>query len=428
MAWDDFYNQDGALTSQRKSEFVQTSDWQLRMHLLTLQGGIDLPFGLGASVVLPFVQAGSTRAWDGLKGTPNAGFDEAGTPLTSSTDRGVGDIEARLRADVGTLVGWKGAFAPRVNVNVGAVAPTGHFIVKGDFDDSRYASVGRGVWWATGGIDVSGPVHERVGYLVQGVIRKPFGTLHGVDGYLFRWGPEVRLTAGPTFQILPGRLMAALGVEWQWRDPGEERITSSLPVEPFPNGGGSFYSATATVQVQLPGGFSWLVNARLPFGFDVLGIQPVAGPGIFTGVTWSWSPASANDGKEIVAQAKALQPGDAAPTPLIAGLLAPGKVTIVDYWAEWCEPCKKLAPELERFATGRPDVALRKVDATDWTPAEMATHLAAVPGLPAVDIYGADGRLIVRLVGPPCFGYADHVPKPAAAVDAPASPTATEIP
>ncbi len=427
MAWDDFYNQDGPLSAQRKSEFVQTKDWQLRMHLMTLQAGIDLPLGLGASVVLPLVQAESSRAWDGLKGSPNAGFDDAGTPLIASNDRGVGDLEARLRADVGALVGWRGTSAPRLVVSVGGVAPTGHFIVKGDFDDSRYASVGRGVWWLTGGVDVSGQVHERVGYLVQGAARLPLGTLHGVDGYLFRWGPELRLTAGPTFQIVPGRLMAALGVEYQWRDPGEERITASLPIEPFPNGGGSFYSAIATIQVQLPAGFSWIVNTRLPFGFDVLGIQPVAGPGVFTGVTWTWSPAT-TDHVEASASAKPLLPGEAAPTPLIAGLLTPGKVTIVDYWAEWCEPCKKLAPELERFAAGRPDVALRKVDATDWTPSEMGTHLAAVPGLPAVDVYGGDGRLIVRLVGPACFGYADHVPPPTLPASPPTSATATEIP
>jgi len=27
--------------------------------------------------------------------------------------------------------------------------------------------------------------------------------------------------------------------------------------------------------------------------------------------------------------------------------IAPGKVTIVDFWATWCEPCKKSFPKLQ---------------------------------------------------------------------------------
>jgi peroxiredoxin len=50
----------------------------------------------------------------------------------------------------------------------------------------------------------------------------------------------------------------------------------------------------------------------------------------------------------------AVRQGDVAPTFTLDSLngqgklaIAPGKVTIVDFWATWCEPCKKSFPKLQ---------------------------------------------------------------------------------
>lgn len=388
------------------------------MHLVSLQGGVDLAQGLGLQLTAPFVRAGSVRSHDGV--SEISGVDADGIDLMESSDQGLGDVEARLRLQLNTLTGLSGGAMPRVLLHAGAVAPTGNFIVKGQADTSRYVSVGRGVWWVLAGADVSGQIVDRVGYLAQIAARLPMGTVHGLDGYLFRWGPEVRVNVGPTASIVPGLLSAALSAEVLWRDPGEERIFSESALEPFPNGGGTFWTATATVQVQLPANLALVASGRLPLAFDVNGIQPGVGPSIFAGISWNW--AAAPDAAAKPAGPPAWKVGEPPRSKLIADLLVPGKITIVDYWATWCGPCKKLAPLVEAFAASRDDVELRKVDATEWGLAEMSAHLPAVAGLPVLDVYGRDGKLIARRVGPPCFDFAADVPAPLPAEATPTAP------
>ena len=51
-----------------------------------------------------------------------------------------------------------------------------------------------------------------------------------------------------------------------------------------------------------------------------------------------------------------MKQGDKAPNFTIDSMngagkmtVAPGKVTIVDFWATWCEPCKKSFPKLQEL-------------------------------------------------------------------------------
>lgn len=77
--------------------------------------------------------------------------------------------------------------------------------------------------------------------------------------------------------------------------------------------------------------------------------------------------------------------------------LAHGKVTIVEFYATWCAPCRELAPVLERIAQEDADVAIRKVDIVRWgSPVADQYNITAVPRL---QIYGADGTLVRTLAG-----------------------------
>jgi thiol-disulfide isomerase/thioredoxin len=76
----------------------------------------------------------------------------------------------------------------------------------------------------------------------------------------------------------------------------------------------------------------------------------------------------------------------------------PGKVTIFDFWATWCEPCKTLEPALVEIARKYPDVvAIRRVDALDWDSEAVAKYLT--PGgfnLPHLKVFDPSGKMVLE--------------------------------
>jgi thioredoxin 1 len=82
----------------------------------------------------------------------------------------------------------------------------------------------------------------------------------------------------------------------------------------------------------------------------------------------------------------------------LADYIVKGKTTIVDFFSEFCPPCRAIGPKLEALAGRRDDIYVVKVDINrpgvqgiDWqSPAARQFGLQAIPNF---QVYGPDGKL-----------------------------------
>jgi len=77
--------------------------------------------------------------------------------------------------------------------------------------------------------------------------------------------------------------------------------------------------------------------------------------------------------------------------------LAFGSVTVVDFYADWCGPCRRLSPSLEQMARSDPEIALRKIDIVNWRTAVVQQF--NIHSIPQVNIYNRSGQLVGTVVG-----------------------------
>jgi len=71
-------------------------------------------------------------------------------------------------------------------------------------------------------------------------------------------------------------------------------------------------------------------------------------------------------------------------------------VVLVDFWAEWCGPCRRLAPTVDALAAdydGRATVAKMNVDENPDVPSRYA-----IRGIPTLLLF-KDGQLAETIVG-----------------------------
>ncbi len=374
---------------------------QVKMHLVTLTAGIDSPWGTGLTVVLPWVSLWRDDNFLQFQRNDTLGV----------TESGMADAEIRVRQDLSQALDLRSG--PRLGATFGVVTNTGKYLaapgasktyIAGQTDTNatgnRDVSIGRGVWWLIGDVDASYSPLRRL--MVYGNVqyRQPLG--YAVDG--FGWGAEMRGSMGARFTIIDKYLSVAASADLQHRDSATYLSPDDGNRIGYPNGGGNSLYLTPSISSTPIEGTTVALAMRQPLYEYVVGQQAVQNTAFFVTVSGSLGFG----GKSVVPPAPASTAviGQTAQVPEIAALVEPGKITLIDYWATWCAPCMKLGPRLEEFAKEHSQIAVARVDATAWEPAQWSKFLPDAPGLPVIDVFGQDGKLLRRLVGPDAEDFA----------------------
>ncbi len=80
----------------------------------------------------------------------------------------------------------------------------------------------------------------------------------------------------------------------------------------------------------------------------------------------------------------------------LKNILENGKgIVVVDFFAEWCGPCKMFAPVLEQVAKEKPDWTVVKLDIDQDMDFAMSMSVVAVPTMVVFE----DGEEIARTQG-----------------------------
>jgi thioredoxin 1 len=70
-------------------------------------------------------------------------------------------------------------------------------------------------------------------------------------------------------------------------------------------------------------------------------------------------------------------------------------ITLVDWWASWCGPCRMFAPVFEAASDQNADITFGKIDTEDQPELSMAAQIASIPTLMAF----RDGILVFSQPG-----------------------------
>jgi len=90
-------------------------------------------------------------------------------------------------------------------------------------------------------------------------------------------------------------------------------------------------------------------------------------------------------------------PASASRSPA-SGSIQPerGKITIVDFYADWCGPCRKIGPVLEKIAEGNSDIVLQKVNIDKHHDLAQEYNVTAIPH---IIIYDKGADVVDTIIG-----------------------------
>ncbi len=78
-----------------------------------------------------------------------------------------------------------------------------------------------------------------------------------------------------------------------------------------------------------------------------------------------------------------------------AEVLKSDKKVVVDFYADWCGPCKMLSPILEKIGEERPDIKICKVNVDECSELAAAYGVSSIPMLMLIE----SGKTLSTTVG-----------------------------
>jgi thiol-disulfide isomerase/thioredoxin len=311
--------------------------------------------------------------------------------LEQRTDDGLGDLELRVRQAASP---WLAGSRWSAGAAIGAALPTGDYVARSGAanlpEEAAGLALGRGVTWWLVEVDGRREIARRGSAFAQITARGPLGRTD--DDY--QWGPEARATVGGRIAV-GWRLAAVVSTDVQWQagatepdpfDPGGRLDAASV--------GGWHWTVSPAIAIDLPGGVAAIAGARVPIADDVVGNQLVAGVGAFFALS--------------ISHAVTRRPPPVARRPVESPGPAAGTITVIDYWASWCAPCREVERLLDAAAPRWPDVRIVRVDVT--TPPDGTNGLpSGASGLPAIEIFDDTGARWALLFGDEALQVVDRI-------------------
>lgn len=75
--------------------------------------------------------------------------------------------------------------------------------------------------------------------------------------------------------------------------------------------------------------------------------------------------------------------------------VAAAPLAMVDFWADWCGPCKMIAPVLEQIAAEHPELTIAKMNIDDDASVAVSYGVTGIPTL----LLFEDGQVKQTVVG-----------------------------
>jgi thiol-disulfide isomerase/thioredoxin len=326
---------------------------------------------------------------------------------------GFGDLELGGAYDFAALWG-AGGYRPSLRLRAGIGLPTGKESTLTSADSEAppsVLSIGLASYSAVTELTFTQFLSSRVAIMAPISTRVPLGkTESGKDfGNVFRYGGSL--------VVIPGKgLVVSAGVEHQVRGYVTEQEEGRLL-----NSGSTVTRAVFNTSYRASDLLSLQLGAGRPIRVDAQGSQISESFSFSAGLGLSFGGkdeddhdhggdhddhdhGSDHDDHDDHGQGdRAAGRGDVAELATggasfeLSRAIVPGKITVIDFWAAWCKPCKAIDATLVALAKRHDNLAVRRVEIVDVDSPATRQHLGGKVALPEVWILDQRGRRLHAL-------------------------------